>query len=142
MKSKKIVIVILTALVVLTAALTTIHFSTRDTVPKGSIMVSQNGDSRYVDLSDYSLTQVTGTTINGKGEERIIDAQGIPLGQLADGSFQTVTVVSDDEYSAQVGAEEMENAYLIADNDTARLVVFGDKNSKRDVKNVVKIEFA
>lgn len=141
MKSKKSIIIILAALVVLTAALAMVHFATRDVVPDGSILVSQNGDTRYVNLSDFSLTQVNGTTVNGKGEERTIDAQGIPLGELADGSFRTVTVTSDDEYSAQVDAEEMENAYLIADNDTARLIVFGDKNSKRDVKNVVKVAF-
>ena len=52
-------------------------------------------------------------------------------------------IFSDDSYSAQLTKEEIEEenrVYLLMDEDSLRLVVFGDKNSKRSVSNVVQIE--
>ena len=61
----------------------------------------------------------------------------------AGSSFSTVRVYSDDEYNASLSEDEVmtdRKAYLIEDDGTIRLIVFGDKDSKRDVKSVVRIE--
>lgn len=78
--------------------------------------------------------------MNGKGEEKQIDAHGVILSEVCGGEFSTATVTASDEYSAVVSGGE--NAYLIlSDDGSLRLIVFGDENAKRDVKNVVRIDF-
>ena len=142
MKSKKTVILILVVLLLLTAGFAVWHLNTRENVSEGSLLVRQNGKDRYVDPQAFFRTQVTGVIVNGKGEERSIDALGVALGELSDGVYAAVTVTADDEYSAQVAAEEAEGAFLILNDDgSVQLVVFGDANSKRAVRNVIKIEF-
>ena len=57
-------------------------------------------------------------------------------------SFEQVQVVSDDEYTATLQRDEVceeGKAYLLVDEETLRLIVFGDKDSKRKVKNVVRL---
>ena len=143
MKSKKLILIIVCALVLVTAVLAVVHFTTRETVPEGAILVRQDGNDSYITMDKLSLTTVTGTIVNGKGEEREINDQGINLGELAKGDYQTVTVTSDDEFSAEVAVEEIGNAFLILNEDgSTQLVVFGDNNSKRAVRNVTRIEFA
>ena len=85
------------------------------------------------------MSPVSGEVVNGKGERKLIDAQGAGLSELC-GDFTEATVTASDEYSAVVhGGEE---AYLIlSDDGSLRLVVFGDENAKRDVKNVSRIDF-
>ena len=64
------------------------------------------------------------------------------------GDFAYVRVVSSDEYAAELFPEELAaggTAFLIRDSsddgaDTVRLIVFGDPDSKRQVKDVVRIE--
>ena len=142
MKKKKWIVLLIGVLVVVTAALAVIHFATRDAVPEGAILVRQDGKDRYVSLDGLTLTRITGTIVNGKGEERSIDAPGIGLRELAEGSFSSVTVTSDDEYFATVEAGEIDNADLILNEDgSVQLIVFGDANFKRAVRNVVRIEF-
>lgn len=142
MKSKKMIWIILAVLLVVTAGLAVWHLSSRESVPEGAFLVRQNGKDRYEDPEALFRTQVTGTIVNGKGEERSIDARGIALGELATGAYSTVTVTADDEYSAQVTAAEEENAFLILNDDgSVQLIVFGDTNSKRAVRNVARIEF-
>lgn len=86
------------------------------------------------------MSPVTGTVVNGKGEEKQIDAQGVILSEACGGEFSTATVTASDEYSAVVKSGE--DAYLIlSDDGSLRLIVFGDENSKRDVKDVVRIDF-
>lgn len=88
------------------------------------------------------MSPVSGTVVNGKGEEKQIDAQGIILSEVCGGAFSRITVTASDEYSATVYPEDSENAYLIlTDDGNLRLIVFGDENSKRDVKNVVRVDF-
>lgn len=86
------------------------------------------------------MTRVSGTIVNGKGEEKQIDAQGIMLSEVC-GEFSSVTVTASDEYSAVVEKRDQKNAYLILrDDGSLMLVVFGDENAKRDVKNVARID--
>ena len=143
MKSKKLILIIVCALVLVTAVLAIVHFTTRETVPEGAILVRQDGNDSYITMDKLALTTVTGTIVNGKGEGREINDRGVNLGELANGSYQTVTVTSDDEFSAEVGADEIGNAFLILNEDgSTQMVVFGDANSKRAVRNVTRIEFA
>ena len=142
MKQKKLILIILAVLLLLTVALAILHLSTRDKVPEGALMVSYDGKTSYVEVDKLTLTEVFGTVTNGKGEEKTIEGQGVPLFSILDGEFRTATVGAADEYTATVGAEEGENAFLILSEDgSVRLVVFGDSNAKRDVKQVVKVDF-
>ena len=122
-------------LAALTAILAVIHLTTRTPDTEGAILV--NGES--VQISDIKMSQVSGTVVNGKGEEKQIDAQGVSISDLC-GDFSTASVTASDEYSAEVKSGD--DAYLIlSDDGSLRLIVFGDKNAKRDVKNVVRIDF-
>lgn len=114
------------------------HLTTRTPDTEGAVLV--NGQA--VEISGLELSPVTGTVINGKGEEKQIDAQGILLSKLIGSEFSSATVTASDEYSAVVEKQDSDNAYLIVTDDgSLRLVVFGDENSKRDVKNVSKIDY-
>lgn len=121
---------------VLTALFAVVHLTTRTQDVEGAILV--NG--KQVELSSLDYENVTGTVVNGKGEQKQIDAQGVPLEAICSSDFETATITASDEYSARVSADELDNAYIIIDEDTPRLIVFGDENSKRDVKNVVRID--
>ena len=86
--------------------------------------------------------------MNGKGEEKIVEASGILLKNVLEGvgitEYSKVSVVADDSYSAEITAEEMADdakAYLIQEEGEARLrlIVFGDKDSKRSVSNVAQM---
>lgn len=92
-------------------------------------------------IDSLSLSSVKGTVVNGKGEEIAIDAQGVPLGDVCGTDFTSVTVTASDEYHAEVSSGEIQNAYLIQKDDgSMQLIVFGDENLKRCVKNVVRID--
>ncbi len=119
----------------MTAILAVIHLTTRTPDTEGQILV--NGES--VQISDIKMSPVSGTVVNGKGEEKQIDAQGISISDLC-GDFSTAKLTASDEYSAEV--VNGDDAYLIlSDDGSLRLIVFGDENAKRDVKNVVRIDF-
>lgn len=120
-----------------TAILALVHLTTRTPEVEGSILI--NGEAVSIDSLD--LEQVTGTIVNGKGEEKQIDAQGINIAKLFDSDYDSITITASDEYSAVVNADETDNAYLILDDDNPGLVVFGDSNSKRCVRDVVRIDF-
>ena len=120
-----------------TAILALVHLTTRTPEVEGSILI--NGEA--VDIAYLDLEQVTGTIVNGKGEEKQIDAQGINIAKLFDGDYESITITASDEYSAVVNADETDNAYLILDDENPGLVVFGDSNSKRCVRDVVRIDF-
>ena len=142
MKQKKLILMILAALVLLTAALAIVHLCTRDQVPEGALMVTCDGETSYIEIDKLTMTEVSGTVTNGKGEEKTIRGPGVPLFSLLDGEFRSAVVSAEDEYTATVGIEDAENAFLIlSENGSMRLVVFGDANAKRDVKQVVKVDF-
>lgn len=120
-----------------TAILALVHLTMRTPEVEGSILI--NGEAVSIDSLD--LEQVTGTIVNGKGEEKQIDAQGINIAKLFDSDYDSITITASDEYSAVVNVDETDNAYLILDDDNPGLVVFGDSNSKRCVRDVVRIDF-
>ena len=144
---KKRVIIITAVLVAVTAVIAAVYLLNRDNTPEGSLKIV-NGDKEYtVTAEDLELTKVTGTMVNAKDDEKKIDAEGIRLQDLLAGSgiegYSEVKVISSDEYSAIVTAEEAAEdgkAYIITDDGGFRLIVFGDSNAKRDVKDVRRIE--
>ena len=138
MKKNKRVFLIVLCLALLTAVLAVVYLTARVPDVSGSVLI--NGEP--VSLSLFTYRAVTGTVVNGKGEEKQIDAQGISLAEAVGTDFETATVTASDAYSATVEKDEAESAYLLLSDDgsSLRLVVFGDGNSKRSVKNVVSID--
>ncbi|MBP3856012.1 MAG: hypothetical protein IK990_10435 [Ruminiclostridium sp.] len=141
MKQKKIVMIVTAVLLAITAIAAVIWLNIRPTVSEGDIVLVKNGTEQILDLSGLTLTDIDGTIVNGKGEERRINGKGVHLSDMIGASgFVQVRFAADDEYFAVVQADELDNAWLLISDDSARLIVFGDSNAKRDVKNVVRIE--
>ncbi len=140
-------IAVISVLLVLTAILSVFYLRSRDNVKPGSIIVQSRDKSVTIQLSDMDLKHVSGTITNKKGETKEIDSEGILLADIpsllpAD-DYSKMTVISDDEYKAELDRDELGSsveAWLVQNDGSIRLVVFGDKDSKRDVKNVVRIE--
>lgn len=135
-------------LILVTAAVAVFYLTTRTAVPEGALRVEfADGQAKELSLEKLKLVPVQGTVVNGKGEERTIGAQGILLSdilrEVGVTDFSTVTVTADDEYSAQVTAEEIAadgKVYLIRQEEGGmQLIVFGDENSKRKVSDVVRL---
>lgn len=134
----------------MTAALAIAHFSTRTEVPEGALLVSCGDKTEYVDLKALDSVSVQGVVVNGKGEESEVDTKGVSVADvLAEAGFkpenaQAVRVTASDEFSAELSGDEINEdgkAYLVNEDDgSMRLVVFGDSNAKRNVRDVVKLE--
>ena len=148
MNHKKSIIGIIAALVLLTAVFTVIHLTTRSRVPEGSLAINYNGKVCYVEIDSKDLIEVRGTVVNGKGEEKEVHEQGIAVSDVLRAAgidltaISGVTVTADDEFSAELSADEVNEdgkAYLTDDGETMTLIVFGDSNSKRRIHNVVSL---
>ena len=141
-------VIFIAILLVITGVMALIYFNTREEVPEGAIEVVFGEETQMIDINKLTYEQVTGTRVNGKGEEKEVSASGILLKDVLSKAgieeYTKVSVVADDAYSADVLAEEIHNnieAYLIQEEGEVRLrlVVFGDKDSKRSVSNVAQI---
>lgn len=146
MKKNKTAFFIVGICLIVVAILTCINVVSRPQIPMHSILVEYGNKSEYIDMDTLRLTEVTGEIINGKGEVKEIAGQAILLSDVLNTisiqEYDTVKVISDDEYSAELTKSEIldeDKVYLFIADDLARLYVFGDKNSKRNVSNVVKI---
>ena len=135
-------------LVLVTAAVAAFYLTTRTAVPEGTLRIEfADGKAAELSLEELELVSVQGTVVNGKGEERTINAQGFLLSdvlrKVGVTEYSSVTVTADDEYSARVPAEEIaapDKVYLIQQEEGGmQLIVFGDENSKRNVTNVVRL---
>lgn len=134
-------------LVLITVAVAAICFFVRTDIPEGTLRIDHNGQRVDLLLEQFELVPVQGTVINGKGEERNINVQGILLSNVLQkldiNECSLVTVVADDEYSAQVTWEEIAHpgkVYLIQQEEGGmQLIIFGDNNSKRNVSDVVRL---
>ena len=143
-KSKAFVLIIILLMISVLASI--LHLTTREKVNAGEIHLKYHDVTYSVSYQDLKMEQVTGTRVNGKGEEKEVEALGILLKDLLVENdifeYSQVTIVSNDSYKAQVSAEEVSNeekVYLILQEEELRLIVFGDQNSKRSVSNVVQI---
>lgn len=145
MKKNKLTAIILIVLIVLTAVFAIVHLSTRQQETENAIQVVCGDETITVSLWDLSLVRVTGTIVTGKGEEREMDGMAVSVAHLleqAGAAVNDVTVTASDEYSVSLSAEEVaadNKAWLFFEDDSFRLIVFGDTDSKRNVKNVVRI---
>ncbi len=149
-KSSKIIIAAIAALIALTAVFAIIHSAARTEVPDGALLVSCGGEKKYVDLASLDTVSVRGSVVNGKGEKSDVNTQGVPLADVIENAgfdpngAVTVKVTADDEFSAELSGDELNEdgkAYLVSEDDgSMRLVVFGDSNAKRNVRNVVSVE--
>lgn len=150
MKKKKInkAVVLIAVLAVLTVIAAVVHLRTREDVAEGTIQIVTTENTFEVAFSELNYEQVTGTRVDGKGDKFEVDAQGIGVKEMLAHaeveSYTEIRVVADDSYEASLTKEEVEEAekaYLIEQEEGGlRLIVFGDKNSKRSVSNVVQIE--
>ena len=100
-------------LVLITVAVAAICFFVRTDIPEGTLRIDYNGQRVDLLLEQFELVPVQGTVING-------NVQGILLSnvlrKLDINECSLVTVVADDEYSAQVTWEEIAHpgkVYLI-----------------------------
>lgn len=151
-KSTKIIMAAIAALIALTAVFAIIHSAARTEVPDGALLVSCGGEKKYVDLASLDTVSVRGSVVNGKGEKSNVNTQGVPLADVIENAgfdpngAVTVKVTADDEFSAELSGDELNEegkAYLVGENDgSVRLVVFGDSNAKRNVRNVVSVEIS
>ena len=149
-KSTKIIMAAIAALIALTAVFAIIHSAARTEVPDGALLVSCGGEKKYVDLASLDTVSVRGSVVNGKGEKSDVNTQGVPLADVIENAgfdpngAVTVKVTADDEFSAELSGDELNedgNAYLVSEDDgSMRLVVFGDSNAGRNVRNVVSVE--
>lgn len=147
MKKMKPIKIIVTAMAIITAIVAIAYLTTRTPASEGALRIESGGQVQKFPLDRLALTPVHGTVRNGKGEVRTVDAQGILLSHVLVEAgiteFTGVTVTADDEYSAAVTAEEVaaqDMVWLILqDEGGMQLIVFGDKNSKRNVSDVVRL---
>ncbi len=140
-KIKVILAGLIMGLALITILVSFIYLRGRKSVPKTQIVLSVNSTEKFISLSDYKLSGVSEDIPNKKGEVKHIEGDGVLISDIIGPvSFSDITVIADDEYRASLTPEDMENAFLLSDEESARLIVKGDKNSKRDVKNVVRIE--
>ncbi len=142
---KKLLIII--PLLLLTAVLSFIYLRSRDTVNAGDILVKSSAGEMTLTFDNINLSHVSGQITNKKAETKDIDSNGLAISEIPSlagiNDYSGITVYADDEYSAYISAEEAsesDKAWLIKNDESIRLVVFGDPDSKRDVKNVVRIE--
>lgn len=147
MKKVEPVKIAIIVLILITAIVAVFYLTTRPTASEGTLRIESGGQVIELSLERLELIPVQGTVVNGKGEERTIDAQGVLLSDVLReagiSEFTEVTVTADDAYNAVVTAEEIaepDRVYLIQqDEGGLRLIVFGDSNSKRSVSDVVSL---
>ena len=149
-KQSKIILAVLSILLLTLAVLTILHLHTREQVPENALAIHVGDQVRYLEQDKLSLGPVQGTVINGKGEEKPVDAEGIALADvlreagLDPEPVKAVTARASDEFSAEIAGGELNEpgkVFLYRSKDGSfTLVVFGDANAKRHVKNVEAID--
>lgn len=147
MKSKKRIVYILLFCIACVSFFAVLHFKTRDVVANGTIAIIANGQTMPSEVSKLQLTKVTGRVTKGNNHIENISGDGILLSDVIASvgvsDYEAIRVISRDEYSATLTADEIKDsdvAYILLDEGKYRLYVFGDKNSKRNVADVVEIK--
>lgn len=135
-------------LLVITGIMAMVYLNDREDIPENAIELSVRSESQYIDIEKIKYENVSGSRVNGKGEKIEVNASGLSLEKVLNDAgiteYDTISVVADDAYSAEITVKEMQDgleAYLIQEEgeERLRLVVFGDKDSKRSVSNVAQI---
>ena len=143
---KKKSLIVIAALLVITAITTCVYLNTRTKTSEGDILLVSSGKEVTIHFNELPLTDVSGETVNKKGETKTIKGKGFPLSGIpslaGESDYSEMTVYADDEYNASISKDELsgdDNAFLIEDEKGIRMVVFGGP-ADRAVKNVVRIE--
>lgn len=140
---------LLFVLILLTAVLAALHLSAASETAPGTLVLAYNGHETVLTPDPTSAVTVEGKSVNGRGEVREVHAEGWPFSSLLQAAgfdpqgIQRVSVLAADGYSAAVsGAEILEEGkvfLLKGEGSSFRLVVFGDENSRRNVKDVIRL---
>jgi len=136
--------IFIAALFMLTIFAAAWHLTTRTQTVAGAIIVAF-GESQVVLHADaLTLSAVKGEIVNAKGDVTAIDARGISLPQLLATAgaehAAAVTTVASDEYSARLTANEFDRAHIILlEDDSLQMIVFGDPDSRRNVRNLAEV---
>ncbi len=146
MKKNRLIIFAL-LLVAITVVAAVLHLNTREQIAEGHLKVIAGEKEILADLNEFEYEQLKGIRVNGKGEEIPMEGKGILMRNLLKTvgveEFETIQIVADDSYTAEVSAEEAAEdgkvCLFLQEEGGIRLVVFGDENSKRSVSNVVQI---
>lgn len=140
---------LLLILILLTAVLAAWHLAAASETAPGTLVLAFDGSETVLTPDPLAAVTVEGKSVNGRGEVREIHAEGWPLSSLLQAAeiepehIRGVSVLAADGYSAAVSAEEIEEegkVFLLQGEGTSfRLIVFGDENSRRNVKDVVRL---
>lgn len=146
---KSFSLILCTVLLMVTCVFAVLHLQSQTSVAEQMLLIRSETREITPDLSEVQKSGINGKVVNGKGDTLVIDETGYLLIDLLrcvgidPEKVSAVTVTAEDCYSAGVRGEELsnDNVYLaVTENNGFQLIVFGDKNSKRNVKNVKTID--
>ncbi|MBR5338040.1 MAG: hypothetical protein IK152_08645 [Lachnospiraceae bacterium] len=124
--------------------------------PKGSIPIYYDGKQSYFDPAKASTIDVAGVTMTTKGETKDVSAKGyllkdvFSLSGIKASDYKSIGATASDSAFATLYPDEVDDpgkVYLIEDTSDKgdkilSLVVFGDKDSKRQLKDIIRIDLA
>lgn len=151
MKTSKTMKILIIALLLVTVIAAGAYLALRAQIPEDAIVLEYGSTTYIVDLQGIKMTEIHGERINGKGEIKPVDGMGFHLQDLVawtlgkDFICDTVTITASDGVSAEITADELNEegkVVLLWNEEDGRLqlIVFGDSDSKRSVKQVERIE--
>ena len=151
MKTSKTMKILMLALLLVTIIAAGAYLALRAQIPEDAIALEYGSTTYIVDLQGIKMTEIHGERMNGKGETKPVDGMGFHLQDLVawtlgkDFTCNTVTITASDGVSAEITADELNEegkVVLLWNEEDGRLqlIVFGDSNSKRSVKQVERIE--
>ena len=151
MKTSKTMKILIIALLLVTVIAAGAYLALRAQIPEDAIALEYGSTTYIVDLQGIKMTEIHGERVNGKGEIKPVDGMGFHLQDLVawtlgkDFTCDTVTITASDGVSATVTADELNEegkVVLLWNEEDGRLqlIVFGDSDSKRSVKQVERIE--
>lgn len=145
-KSLKRIGIFITILLVAALGFGIIHLSGMKQQSEKVVRISWEGKEKNFAIHELTYGEAEGIRINGKGEEIPVAGKGILLkdllAQYEITNYNEIKVSAIDSYSASLIPEEIQEenkVYLLLEEESLRLLVFGDKDSKRSVSGVVQI---
>lgn len=165
MKAKKYWWIMLAVLLALTIAVVVIGVQVRnqqlEKEKEGTVLLVLQGQETVIPLSRLDREEFSKETVNGKGEKAMNSYRGIELKTLLQENgmkldqVSGMTVTAADQYSAEYTGDEIrdsERIYLAVKINEKEIegiepgqpglmvIAFGDPNSKRMVRNPVRLE--